>query len=81
MRVLITNDDGIDSIGIKVLSEVFSKDFETYVIAPERQRSALGHSITTHKPLRIKEIESLNPNLKIYATNGTTADCVILGVD
>ncbi len=81
MRVLITNDDGIDSIGIKVLSEVFSNEFETYVIAPERQRSALGHSITTHKPLRIKEIESGKPSLKIFATNGTTADCVILGVD
>lgn len=81
MRVLITNDDGIDSPGIKVLGEIFSEEFETFIIAPERQRSALGHSITTHKPLRIKEINSDKPNLKIYATNGTTADCVILGVD
>lgn len=81
MRVLITNDDGIDSPGIKVLGDVFSEDFETFIIAPERQRSALGHSITTHKPLRVKEIESNKQNLKIYATNGTTADCVILGVD
>lgn len=81
MKVLITNDDGIDSPGIKILGDVFSEEFETFIIAPERQRSALGHSITTHKPLRIKEIESNKSNLKIYATNGTTADCVILGVD
>lgn len=81
MKILITNDDGIDSLGLKALAEVFSEEFETYVIAPEKQRSALGHSITTHKPLRIKEVDLGIKNVKAYSTNGLTADCVILGKD
>lgn len=81
MKVLITNDDGIDSIGLRSLSEVFSQEFETYVVAPEKQRSALGHSITTHKPLRIKEVDLGVKNVKAYSTNGLTADCVILAKD
>lgn len=81
MKVLITNDDGIDSLGLKTLSEVFSQEFETYVVAPDKQRSALGHSITTHKPLRIKEVDLGIKNVKAYSTNGLTADCVILAKD
>ncbi|MGB9750228.1 MAG: 5'/3'-nucleotidase SurE [Caldisericia bacterium] len=81
MKILITNDDGIDSIGLKSLAEVFSDEFETFIIAPEKQRSALGHSITTHKPLRLNEVEIGIKNVKTYSTNGTTADCVILAKD
>jgi len=81
LKVLITNDDGVDSLGLKSLAEVFSREFETYVIAPEKQRSALGHSITTHKPLRLKEVDIGIKNVKAYSTNGTTADCVILAKD
>lgn len=81
MKVLITNDDGIDSLGLKTVSEIFSQEFETYVVAPEKQRSAFGHSITTHKPLRIKEVDLGIKNVKAYSTNGLTADCVILAKD
>lgn len=81
MKILITNDDGIYSVGLITLAEIFSEEFEIYVIAPEKQRSALGHSITTHKPLRINEVDLKLKNVKAYSTNGTTADCVILGKD
>ncbi|OPY79648.1 MAG: 5'-nucleotidase SurE [Syntrophorhabdus sp. PtaU1.Bin153] len=48
---------------------------EVCVVAPERERTCVGHAITLHKPLRTREIEE-----KTYATNGTPVDCVLLGV-
>jgi 5'-nucleotidase len=48
---------------------------EVCVVAPERERTCVGHAITLHKPLRIKELSG-----GVYATNGTPADCVLLGV-
>jgi 5'-nucleotidase len=55
--------------------ESLQKQHEICVVAPERERTCVGHAITLHKPLRIKEIGG-----NIYATNGTPADCVLLGV-
>jgi 5'-nucleotidase len=48
------------------------------VIAPESQQSAVGHGITLHKPLRLDPVD-LGPDIEAYSTNGTPADCVILG--
>ena len=82
MKIVITNDDGIDSVGIKVLAKAIAElPFEVYVVAPEKQRSAGGHSITTHKPLRINEVDIGIKGIKAFSTNGSTADCVILAKD
>jgi len=73
--ILVTNDDGGDSPGIKVLSKAMQPVGEVYVVAPEREQSAVGHALTLHRPLKFKKI-----NNKTYLINGTPTDCVILGV-
>ncbi len=85
-HILITNDDGIYAEGIQRLAQVlyedYSKQFEISVIAPDRERSAVGHGITMHKPLRAEEISFINiPGLKGMAVNGTPSDCVKLAVE
>ncbi|AFK86886.1 MULTISPECIES: 5'/3'-nucleotidase SurE [Thermoanaerobacterium] len=80
MNVLLTNDDGVFSDGINELA-VFLKDYyDVVVVAPDRERSAVGHAITMHKPLRIKKIKD-DDRLKIFYANGTPSDCVKLGID
>jgi len=75
LLILLTNDDGIHSEGLTHLMEVLLKQHDVVAVAPERERTCVGHAITLHKPLRIKEIGG-----GIYATNGTPVDCVFLGV-
>lgn len=75
MKILISNDDGIESIGIRALSEAAREFGEVTVVAPHRERSTSGHSLTLHKPLRIFEVEK-----GFYATTGTPADCIYLGI-
>ncbi len=82
MKILISNDDGINAKGIRVLAQRLSQDneHEVFVVAPDRERSATGHSLTLHKPLRIEEIE-LPGNVKgAWSTSGTPSDCVKLAV-
>jgi len=80
MRALLTNDDGIHSAGLRALAEAFAAAHETVVVAPEDQRSATGHAITLHKPLRARPSSAYPGGVKAWATNGTPADCVVLGV-
>lgn len=80
MRILITNDDGIHAPGILALKQVLETIGEVKVVAPERQRSAAGHGMTLHKPLRINETK-LADGSQAFATSGTPTDCVILGLD
>jgi len=80
MRVLLTNDDGIHSPGLHALAEAFVSHHETVVVAPEHERSATGHAITLHKPLRAWRSEVFPAGVAAWATNGTPADCVVLGV-
>jgi 5'-nucleotidase len=79
MVILITNDDGIRSNGIRDLSKVLSKKHEIYVVAPDRERSAVSHSLTLHKPLRAKEVE-IQGSQGAWETSGTPSDCVKLAV-
>ena len=75
-RILLTNDDGIDAEGLKVLEEsikLVAKD--VWVVAPESEQSGSGHSITLRSPLRIRKVSD-----KHYAINGTPTDSVLLGV-
>lgn len=80
MSVLITNDDGITAPGMHALARALATVGPVAVVAPEHERSATGHAITLHKPLRA--VRAAIPGLEIsaWATNGTPADCVVLGV-
>jgi 5'-nucleotidase len=79
MRVLVTNDDGIHSPGLIALYLSLRQLGEVVAIAPERPRSACGHAITLHKPLRVWPVDGPEGGA-LYASNGTPADCVALGV-
>lgn len=80
MNILISNDDGINAEGIKILAEEISKIANTYVVAPDSPRSASGHAITLHKPILIND-EFIAENVKAYSTSGTPADCVKVGIE
>lgn len=81
MKILISNDDGIAANGIRVLTEELSKDHDVYVIAPDRERSAAGHSLTLHTPLRVEELETINGAKRTWVTTGTPGDCVKMGIN
>ena len=80
MRILVTNDDGIDAPGIRKLVQIALKFGEVTVIAPDSQRSAASHQSTFGTPLRIKEHGFGIEGVKAYALSGTPADCVRVGV-
>lgn len=79
MRILVSNDDGIDSPGIFALVEVLSEIADVTVVAPIMEQSAVGHGITMQIPLRVIEINK-NGTFFGYAVNGTPADCVKIGI-
>ena len=80
MRLLLSNDDGINAKGIKILAEKLSKTAQVFVVAPDRERSATGHGITVYKPLMVTEMH-LCENVVAWSVSGTPADCVKLGMD
>jgi len=80
MNILISNDDGIHANGIKALSEELSVDYDVYIIAPNQERSAAGHSITLNSPLRVEEIEAKYGSKRSWSVSGTPGDCVKIGV-
>ncbi len=81
MRILIANDDGIHAAGIHKLLENLTKEHEVYVIAPDRERSAAGHSLTLHTPLRVQEVPLPYNVAKAWAISGTPGDCVKIGLN
>jgi 5'-nucleotidase len=74
-RILVTNDDGIFSEGIKLLAEALAEVGEVTVVAPDREQSAMGHALTLTRPLRMQKVEENR-----FAVDGTPTDCVNLGV-
>lgn len=81
MKILISNDDGILSNGIRALIEELSPCYDVYVVAPDRERSAAGHSLTLHTPLRVEEVEPKYGAKRCWMTTGTPGDCVKLAVN
>jgi 5'-nucleotidase len=77
MKVLLTNDDGIQAIGLNAMRRALLEvpDIELAVIAPDSNRSATARSITTRKPLWVEEVE-FKDGTTGYATDGTPVDCV-----
>lgn len=82
LKILICNDDGIHAEGIRVLAEWLARkpEHEVYVVAPEQERSATGHSLTLHKPLRVEPVTPPGNVKGAWLTNGTPSDCVKLAV-
>lgn len=81
MKILLSNDDGVMAEGIKALTLELSKEHDVYVVAPDRERSAAGHSLTLHTPIRVEELESKFGAKRIWITSGTPGDCVKIGIN
>ena len=79
LRILITNDDGIYATGLWTLVGAL-KEVGVVVVAPDREQSAVGSSVTLHQPLRAREMKPLVKGVKSYCVEGTPADCVILAL-
>ena len=76
MRILLTNDDGINAPGIDVLEKIATDlTDDVWVVAPEIDNSGASHSLTLAEPLRMRELGKRH-----YAVKGTPTDCVIMGV-
>lgn len=75
MLILLTNDDGIQSPGLQALAEQVSSLGRVVVVAPDRERSAIGHALTLHHPLRSQVWAE-----DWWAIDGTPTDCVSLGI-
>jgi 5'-nucleotidase len=78
--ILITNDDGVNSLGINKLIESVVPLGEIVVVAPDGPRSGMSGAITTTNPIRISLLKN-EGDLKIYACTGTPVDCVKIGID
>ena len=75
-RILVSNDDGIDAPGIKLLERVARElSPEVWVVAPEMEQSGAGHSLTTRRPIRLMEVGE-----RRYMVDGTPTDCVVLAL-
>ncbi|MCZ6802274.1 MAG: 5'/3'-nucleotidase SurE [Nitrospirae bacterium] len=75
MKILIVNDDGIHSKGLHALASALHSLGEVWIVAPEKPQNAVGRAITLHKPLRLQSLKR-----RVFAVNGTPADCVVLGL-
>jgi 5'-nucleotidase len=74
--ILVTNDDGISSQGIKILAKTLESAGDVYVVAPESEQSAVAHALTLHRPLKFDKAGK-----KTYSINGTPTDCVIIAIN
>jgi 5'-nucleotidase len=82
MKILISNDDGIFALGIKTLADTLAlAGHEVIVVCPDRERSATGHGLTLHDPIRAEEVTGIfHPTVKAWSCSGTPADCVKLAL-
>ncbi|MBU3173169.1 5'/3'-nucleotidase SurE [Clostridium estertheticum] len=81
MRLLLTNDDGINAKGIYALAKELEKNHEVIIVAPDKERSACGHSITLTRPLIVKETKLKGLKAKAFSVDGTPADCVKIAIN
>ena len=80
-KILVTNDDGIDSEGIRRLAEVASKFGEVWIVAPCKQYSAMSHSATFWAPIDVWPVDFPVEGVHAYATTGTPSDCVCVALN
>ncbi|MEN2495329.1 MAG: 5'-nucleotidase SurE [Hyphomicrobiaceae bacterium hypho_1] len=76
MRILITNDDGIEAQGLKILQEIATElSDDVWVVAPETDHSGAGHSMSLRDPVRIRKVDDQR-----YTVKGTPTDCVVMAI-
>ncbi|MBD2206754.1 5'/3'-nucleotidase SurE [Calothrix sp. FACHB-1219] len=82
MKLLISNDDGVSALGIRTLANSLAEaGHDVTVVCPDRERSATGHGLTLHQPIRAEIVESIfHPDVKAWACDGTPSDCVKLAL-
>ena len=82
MKLLISNDDGIFSLGVRSLADALAEvGHEVTVVCPNRERSATGHGLTLHEPIRAEVVNSVfHPKVTAWSCSGTPSDCVKLGL-
>ncbi len=83
MKLLVGNDDGVFAPGIRTLADTLAAaGHQVTVVCPDRERSATGHGLTIHQPLRAEQIEGVfHPAVKAWASSGTPADCIKLALE
>jgi 5'-nucleotidase len=74
--ILVTNDDGVYAPGIRALFDSVGTIGRAVIVAPERDKSAVSHSLTMNRPLRVRELEK-----NVYTLDGTPTDCVTIGMN
>ncbi|MFH0801171.1 MAG: 5'/3'-nucleotidase SurE [bacterium] len=79
MHFLVTNDDGVFAEGLTALVRELRKIAKVTVVAPDRERSAVGHALTFFDPIRVQKIRE-EKRVKVYSCDGTPSDCVLLGI-
>ena len=81
-RLLIGNDDGIFALGVRALANAMAEaGHEVTVVCPDRERSATGHSLTMHEPIRATRIEGIfHPAVTAWSCSGTPSDCIKLAL-
>ncbi|MDO5027832.1 MAG: 5'/3'-nucleotidase SurE [Bacillota bacterium] len=80
MKILLTNDDGIFSEGLRLLALELEKNHQVYVVAPDSEKSATSHAITIRNHLEIKKVQLEGLKNISYSVSGTPADCVRVGL-
>ncbi|MDJ0658718.1 MAG: 5'/3'-nucleotidase SurE [Crocosphaera sp.] len=82
INLLISNDDGIFALGVRTLANTLAQvGYHITVVCPDRERSATGHGLTLHRPIRAEIVEDFfNPNITAWSCSGTPSDCVKLAL-
>ncbi|WP_204137636.1 5'/3'-nucleotidase SurE [Halomicronema sp. CCY15110] len=82
MKLLISNDDGVFAMGIRALADTLAAaGHQVVVVCPDRERSATGHGLTLHDPIRAELITGVfHPEIQAWACSGTPSDCVKLAL-
>jgi 5'-nucleotidase len=80
MNILVTNDDGIGSPGLWALAKAMSRVGQTLVVAPDKEQSGVGTSVSMHSGMDVVEVPSSIEGVRAYAIGGTPSDCVIMGL-
>lgn len=81
MKLLVGNDDGIFAPGVRALANTLAMDHEVTVVCPDRERSATGHGLTIHQPIRAERVSDMFvETVQAWACSGTPADCIKLAL-
>jgi 5'-nucleotidase len=81
MRILVTNDDGIDAPGLWAAAKELQKVGEVIVVAPQQEQSGVGTSVSLRRPIKLSKVKAQHGEVETYSVEGTPADCVIIAIN